>query len=72
MNCAGCHGADLRGVGSIPPLAGRSPSYLVRQLWDMQAGARNGAMAALMKPVVADMSSKDMLNIAAYLATLKP
>ncbi len=72
MNCAGCHGADLRGVGSIPPLAGRSPSYLVRQLWDMQAGARNGAMAVLMKPVVVDMSSKDMLNIAAYLATLKP
>lgn len=71
-SCAGCHGADLRGVGSIPPIAGRSPTYLVRQMWDMQAGARNGAMAMLMKPVVADMSSKDMLNIAAYLATLKP
>jgi cytochrome c553 len=38
----------------------------------MQAGARNGVMAQPMKLVVADMSSKDMLNIAAYLATLKP
>src|SRR5664279_1871288 len=25
--CATCHGPDLRGVGSIPGIAGRSPSY---------------------------------------------
>jgi cytochrome c553 len=72
VNCAACHGADLRGAGSVPPLAGRSPTYLVRQLWDIQAGARHGAMTAQMKPVVVNMSSKDMLYIAAYLATLKP
>jgi cytochrome c553 len=26
--CSSCHGSDLRGSGDIPPLIGRSPSYL--------------------------------------------
>src|SRR5437868_7588724 len=30
--CTICHGGDLRGLGPIPGLAGRSPSYIVRQL----------------------------------------
>ena len=44
----------------------------MRQLWDMQQGARAGASAALMKPVLGVLDSSDMLNIAAYLATLQP
>ena len=40
--CTVCHAGDLRGLGPVPPLAGRSPSYLVRQLYDMQRGNRNG------------------------------
>jgi len=40
--CATCHGTDLKGLGPLPGLAGRSPSYLVRQLYDMQHGARKG------------------------------
>ena len=31
-----CHGADLKGLGPVPRLAGRSPSYMARQLYDMQ------------------------------------
>ena len=72
LACMSCHGPDLRGVGNIPSIAGRSPSYIVRQLWDIQQGARNGSFAALMKPVVGSLDSSDMLNIAAYLATLRP
>ena len=34
--CAVCHGADLKGLGPVPGIAGRSPSYTVRQLYDMQ------------------------------------
>ena len=34
--CAVCHGADLKGLGPVPGIAGRSPSYTVRQLFDMQ------------------------------------
>jgi cytochrome c553 len=70
--CAKCHGADLRGLGNVPRIAGRSPSYIVRQLYDIQSGARSGAATQLMKPAVAKLSVKDMLEIAAYLASLQP
>jgi cytochrome c553 len=70
--CVACHGADLRGIGPVPALAGRSPSYLFRQLYDMKSGARAGAWYGLMAPSVAALSQDDMLNIAAYAASLPP
>ena len=70
IQCTVCHGEDLNGIGAVPGIAARSPSYLVRQLYDMQQGTRRGPMAALMGPVVANLSSEDMLNIAAYAASL--
>ena len=65
-------GADLRGLGPIPALAGRSPSYLVRQLHDMRRGLRQGSWAQLMKPVVAPLTDDDIIAIAAYAASLAP
>ena len=44
--CSTCHGPGLKGMGKVPRLAGRSPSYIVRQLYDMKSGARAGAAAA--------------------------
>jgi hypothetical protein len=41
-------------------------------MYDMQQGARHGLWTDLMKPVVAGMSQGDMLNVVAYLASLKP
>ena len=70
--CAICHGDGLRGLGPVPALAGRSPSYLFRQLYDMQHGVRNGAWTALMQPVVAQLSEDDMNALAAYAASLPP
>jgi cytochrome c553 len=70
--CGKCHGTDLRGLANVPNIAGRSPSYVVRQLYDMQNGTRAGAAAQLMKPVVAKLSVDDMVAIAAFLASLKP
>ncbi len=70
--CGSCHGADLKGLGPVPGIAGRSPSYLMRQMYDMQQGARNGTWTQLMKPVVAKLSDEDMLDIVAYTASLKP
>jgi cytochrome c553 len=64
--CTTCHGANLEGIGPVPPLAGRSPSYLVRQMYDMQQGMRTGIWTELMKPVVAKLTNADMLAIAAY------
>jgi len=76
--CATCHGPDLMGAANSPALvdtpglAGRSPSYLVRQLFDLQHGARRGQFSPLMQPVVANLSVEDMTAIAAYLASLGP
>ena len=60
------------GVADVPPIAGRSPSYLARQLFDMQRGSRNGASAQLMKLVVANLTADDMLAIVAYVSSRVP
>jgi len=70
--CTVCHGLDLRGLGPVPTLAGRSPSYVGRQLYDMQHGNRNGLWTPLMAPVLAQLAPDDLLNAAAYLASLAP
>jgi cytochrome c553 len=67
--CIVCHGPDLNGLGPVPGIAGRSPSYLVRQLYDLQQGTRKGAWSPLMKPVVASLTQDDMLAIAAYVSS---
>jgi len=70
--CGVCHGADLKGLGPVPGLAGRSPSYLARQLYDMQQKARKGVWTELMMPVVANLTSDDLIAIGAYTASLAP
>jgi len=69
--CSECHGPGLRG-GNAPPIAGRSPSYIVRQLFDMQTGARAGAFSKQMREQVANLSLDDMIAIAAFVSSLKP
>jgi cytochrome c553 len=70
--CAICHGPTYKGLAEIPPLAGSTGIYLVRQLNDMQTGARTGVQVELMKQVVAKLSADDMVAIAAYLASREP
>lgn len=70
--CRVCHGPDLMGLGPVPAIAGRSPSYLMRQLWDFKKGTRHGAWSPLMQQVVKDLTQEDMLNLAAYLAAAGP
>ena len=70
--CGVCHGQDLMGLGPVPGIAGRSPSYLARQMFDMQVGARRGEWADLMKPVVAKLTEEDLVNICAYVSSLTP
>ena len=70
--CAGCHGPGLNGIGAIPGIAGRSPSYIVRQLYDFQQQARNGSAGALMMPIVEKLSHDDMIALAAYVSSLRP
>jgi cytochrome c553 len=70
--CAGCHGEDLRGLEPIPGIAGRSPSYLARQLYDFKSGARKGHDSVSMMPVVEKLTLDDMLILSAYVASLAP
>jgi cytochrome c553 len=70
--CAICHGPTFKGLGEIPPLAGSTGIYLVRQLNDMQTGNRTGTQVELMKQVVAKLSAEDMVAIAAYLTSREP
>jgi cytochrome c553 len=70
--CAICHGQDLKGLGELPSIAGRPPTYVVRQLNDMKTGARSGPAMALMKAVVDKLTMDDMVAIAAYLGSRDP
>jgi cytochrome c553 len=71
LPCVSCHGPDLHGMGDIPHIGGRSPSYIVRQLYDIKNGNRSGTVAP-MQQVVADLKLDDMIAIAAYVASREP
>ena len=70
--CFICHGEGLTGLGDVPRLAGISPLYVVRQLNEFQNGDRAGSLGALMNASVANLTTEDIIDIAAYLATLDP
>jgi len=72
LPCGKCHGTDLRGLGPIPGIAGRSPSYLVRQIYNMKMGTRAGVGSKMMTGVVAELKAEDIVALAAYAASLKP
>jgi len=68
QRCNACHGEHLQGMGLIPALVGRSPTYLLRQLVAFRTKDRTGAAAAPMQAVVANMRVPDMIAVAAYAA----
>jgi cytochrome c553 len=72
LQCAICHGPDLKGLGDVPPIVGRSPMYIYRQLNEIKIGTRDGSMVPLMTGVVAKLDDGDMLAIAAYLTSKGP
>ena len=65
--CAACHGEGLKGNGNFPPLAGRSPSYLARQLYDMQHCRHYGTQ--LMRMVAKLMKRTSWTSGRAYSAS---
>ena len=70
--CTTCHGDTLAGTAIAPRIAGRSPIYIVRQLYNIQADVRRGDDVELMKPIVAGLSEQDMIAIAAYVSSQNP
>ena len=66
--CQGCHGiADWKTafpeVYRVPKLGGQKPAYLVAALKAYKAGERD---FGTMRAIVADLTDKDMEDIAAY------
>ncbi len=72
LECSSCHGPGYKGKDQVPGIAGRSPTSLVRQLYDFKSGARRGGQSAEMDKVVRYMKNSDMLALAAYLGSLAP
>ncbi len=67
--CAGCHGAaGISATGMWPNLAGQKAAYLVKQLKAFKDGTRKDPTMA---PMAAPLSDEDMVNLAAYFASLK-
>lgn len=65
--CAGCHGADGNStVGANPRLAGQYESYLFQALQQYKTGQRQDI---LMSNMVANLSTQDMKDLAAWFAS---
>lgn len=65
--CAACHAADGNStIADNPKLAGQHEAYLLKQLKEFKAGERQNA---IMAGQVANLSKKDMADLAAYFAS---
>ena len=70
--CGSCHGVGLKGAGDIPGIAGRSPTYIFRQLYDYKQKVRAAPASAAMMPSVEKLTINDMIALAAYAGSLTP
>ncbi len=66
--CVSCHGPDETVNNETPILAGQTWRYLYLQMKDFKEGQRTNQY---MKPLMKDMSKKDMYNLAAYYSESK-
>ena len=67
--CVACHGvAGISPMGIYPNLAGQKEQYLVKQINAFRLGVRKDPT---MKAMVGALSDADVVNIAAYYASIK-
>ncbi|MBS0359065.1 MAG: cytochrome c4 [Proteobacteria bacterium] len=65
--CAACHGVDGTSVtGLWPNLAGQHAKYLLKQMVAFKKGAAGGRNDPIMTPLMQNLSSQDMEDLAAY------
>lgn len=68
--CVACHGpAGISPNDLWPNLAGQKESYMIKQINAFKDGSR---IEPLMVPMVAPLSKRDIKDVAAYFASLKP
>ena len=72
LPCTQCHLTNLKGQGDIPPISGRSPTYLLRQLIAFRNGVRANEVSVQMNPVVEKLTMAEMIDIVAYVSSLPP
>jgi cytochrome c553 len=72
LPCTQCHLTNLKGQGDVPPISGRSPTYLLRQLIAFRNGVRANEASVQMNPVVEKLTMAEMIDIVAYLSSLPP
>jgi len=75
-SCESCHGPKLEGqtmpgIGVVPPLAGRSPPYIARELILFREGKRSDPAAAPMRAEASALTVPEMIDVAAYAASLR-
>lgn len=70
--CTQCHLANLKGTDQIPPIAGRSPTYLLRQMLAFRNGDRVNEHSVQMNAVVEKLALADMIDIVAYVSSQYP
>ncbi|WP_440997434.1 c-type cytochrome [Arhodomonas sp. SL1] len=71
--CASCHGQDGISTAPIyPNLAGQKEQYLVTSIKAYKNQQREGGQSAVMYPMVSGLSEQDILDLAAYYASLPP
>lgn len=70
--CVTCHGPKLTGKAPAPPIAGRSPLYIMRQLLGFKTGTRTGPNSVPMQTVAPALSVDDMIAVAAYVGSRTP
>lgn len=69
--CASCHGMNGIGIAPMyPNLAGQKAMYLEVAIKAYRDGQRSGGNAAMMAPMVANLSDQDIADLAAYYANL--
>ena len=68
--CGSCHGADGNStIAGNPKLAGQNARYLIKQMEDIQSGARE---VMLMSGILNNLDEQDFADIAAFYAAQEP
>jgi cytochrome c553 len=73
--CASCHGAEAKGNGAFPRLAGQLPDYVFRKLvnWSKERGQDPAKpdTSAIMEPIAHSLTEPQIEAVAAYLSYLE-
>ena len=73
--CASCHGADAKGNGPFPRLAGQLQDYILKKLtnWSKERGLdpTNPDTSAIMAPIARSLTESQIEAVAAYVNHLE-